>query len=465
MMAQNANNSSHQKPNFTDRILKIFSEVKPGESITVLILLFDVFLLLFSYSLLKPVREALILAQSEADLQLLLNTNLPDWLINIFKNLGGPQFKAASSGVQALVMLGFIPLYSWFVSRVKRLYLLIGVTGFYLINIVILYMLFIANTPFIGFIFYVWLGIFNMSMVAQFWSFANDIYTKQVGERLFPIIVIGQTAGAPLGAALAKKLVRRPTFQFILLAGTILLIYLGLSLIAHFREVRSSHVQDQKRDIETKKLIKGNGFNLIFKNRYIMLIAFLILMLNFVNTGGENMLGQIVLEKANAVSPEDTAIFVRAFYADFNLWVNITALLLQAFLVSRIVKYKGLKGVLLMLPFVALGVYGLIGLGIGFAATRWLKTAENSTDYSVMNTGRAMLWLPTTREEKYKAKQTVDTFFVRFGDMAAAIVFIVGTTVLSFGIKQLAWINVYGGIVWLLLVIAALRKHKQIVEH
>ena len=75
-----------------------------------------------------------------------------------------------------------------------------------------------------------------------------------------------------------------------------------------------------------------------------------------------------------------------------------------------------------------------------------------------------MLWLPTTREEKYKAKQTIDTFFVRFGDMAAAIVFIVGTTVLSFGIKQLAWINVCGVVVWLLLAIAALSKHNQIVS-
>ena len=183
-MTNNAGQLSGQKPKFTDRLLNIFSEVRPGESITVLILLFDVFLLLFGYSLLKPVREALVLAQTEKDLQLLLNANLPGWLVNIFKNLGGPQFKAASSGAQALVMLGFIPLYSWFVSRVKRLYLLIGVTGFFLVNIAILYLLFVANTPFIGIIFYIWLGIFNVSMVAQFWSFANDIYTRQMGDRL-----------------------------------------------------------------------------------------------------------------------------------------------------------------------------------------------------------------------------------------------------------------------------------------
>ncbi len=463
-MAHNANSLSDQKLKFTDRFLRIFSEVKPGESITVLILLFDVFLLLLGYYLLKPVREALILAQSDADLQVILNTNLPDWFKHMFQNLKGPQFKAASSGVQALVMLGFIPLYSWFVSRVKRLHLLIGVTGFYLVNIVILYLLFITNTPFIGFIFYVWLGIFNISMVAQFWSFANDIYTKQQGDRLFPIIVIGQTAGAPIGGFIEKKLVHWPAHQMILLAGSVLLIYLGLSLIAHFRDVRSPHVPENKRELNSEILRKGNGFRLIFKKRYILFIALLILVLNFVNTSGENMLGQIVLDKANTVSAEDPGIFIETFYADLGIWVSIFAFLLQAFLVSRIVKHTGLKGIVLMLPFLALGVYGLIGLGVGFAGTRWLKTAENSTDYSVMNTGRAMLWLPTTREEKYKAKQTVDTFFVRFGDMAAAIVFILGTTVLSFGIRQLAWINVCGVVVWLLLAFAVLREHKQLVS-
>jgi ATP:ADP antiporter, AAA family len=58
---------------------------------------------------------------------------------------------------------------------------------------------------------------------------------------------------------------------------------------------------------------------------------------------------------------------------------------------------------------------------------RWIKTAENACDYSVMNTAKQMLWLPTTREEKYAAKQAVDTFFVRLGDMLSAAVVFVGT--------------------------------------
>ena len=100
--------------------------------------------------------------------------------------------------------------------------------------------------------------------------------------------------------------------------------------------------------------------------------------------------------------------FIGSFYGNFFYYVNIITLLIQAFLVSRIVKYLGVKGVLFALPFVAFGAYGLIAFGAGFAMIRVMKMAENSTDYSVMNTARALIWLPTSAEEKYKAKQAVD---------------------------------------------------------
>ena len=105
---------------------------------------------------------------------------------------------------------------------------------------------------------------------------------------------------------------------------------------------------------------------------------------------------------------------------NYFLWVNVAALVLQAFVVSRIVSYAGIAGVVLALPVVAIGTYGLAAVGVTLAAMRWAKTAENSVDYSIMNTAKQMLWLPTTREEKYKAKQAIDTFFVRTGDLLAA---------------------------------------------
>ena len=90
-----------------------------------------------------------------------------------------------------------------------------------------------------------------------------------------------------------------------------------------------------------------------------------------------------------------------------------------------------MAGLLFALPIVALGNYAWIAAGFGFGAFRILKTAENATDYSIMNTAKAMLWLPTTHEEKFQAKQAVDTFFVRIGDVLAALLVFVGTRQLA----------------------------------
>ena len=137
---------------------------------------------------------------------------------------------------------------------------------------------------------------------------------------------------------------------------------------------------------------------------------------------------------------------------------------LQAFVVSRVVKYTGLRGTLLILPFVSLGAYGLIAAGVGFSLVRWGKTAENSTDYSIMNTARQLLWLPTSREEKYKAKQAVDTFFVRVGDVLSAIYVFIGTSLVGLGIAGFAAGNLALVLVWICIAFLILREHEKLSD-
>jgi AAA family ATP:ADP antiporter len=454
-----------EKRGLTDRFLNIFSDVRPGEAATMLILLFDIFLLLASYYIIKVVRDPLILVTAEKDLQILLKFNIPGWLIKIIRerDFQGPQLKAFGAACQALLLIGFIPLYSWFASRVKRFYFLIGVTGFFISNILLFYFLSLARIPFLGFIFYVWVGIFNVSMVAQFWSFANDIYTKSEGDRLFPVIAIGATAGAPIGSLIAERLKSWPPFQTILFTAGLLVIFLILSIVVHRREARSGKRERAAVVSKEEPMKKGGGFKFVLRNPYILLIGFLLLSLNTVNTSGEFILSNFVMIKARAIAPNNMIPVVQGFYGNFQFISSIIAFLLQALLVSRIVKYTGIKGVVLILPFLAFGAYGVIGLGAGLGVVRALKLAENSTDYSIMNTGKAMLWLPTTREEKYKGKQTVDTFFVRFGDFLAAILFIAGTTVLGLGVRSVAGANLVIVIVWLVLTFLVLRYHSRLV--
>ena len=93
-------------------------------------------------------------------------------------------------------------------TRVDRAKLLVGVTLFFIVCIELFATAVAARVPYVGVAFFIWVGIFNVSLVAQFWSFANDIYSKEAGDRLFPIIVIGMTAGAPLGSFIAARLFR-----------------------------------------------------------------------------------------------------------------------------------------------------------------------------------------------------------------------------------------------------------------
>src|SRR3954468_4762807 len=123
----------------------------------------------------------------------------------------------------------------------------------------------------------------------------------------------------------------------------------------------------------------------------------------------------------------------------------------------RLVKHRGLAGVLLTLPLIALGGYSIIAAGAGIGVVRWIKTAENATDYSIMNTARQLLWLPTSREEKYKAKQAIDTFFVRGGDVLSAGLVFLGTSVVHLGVADFARANVVLTLLWIAVALMILR--------
>lgn len=306
-----------------------------------------------------------------------------------------------------------------------------------------------ARAPWLGFLFYVWVGIFNVMIIAQFWSYANDIYSKEAGRRLFAVIAIGATGGAWVGSALASMLFSAGIDPYVMLQITAALLVITLLNYFLVEAGEEKTVASAVADTESESMGSGFGFDLVFKNGYILLIALLLMILNLVNTTGEYVLSDLVNAAARAAIESDAPAnpdafydqFVGGFYGRYFFVVNAAALILQALVASRLVKYFGLRGLLLAMPIIAFGAYGIVAMGAGLGVVRWAKTAENSSDYSLMNTAKAMLWLPTTREEKYKAKQAVDTFFVRTGDLLALGLFTVGTTTLSFGARQFALVN------------------------
>jgi AAA family ATP:ADP antiporter len=128
--------------------------------------------------------------------------------------------------------------------------------------------------------------------------------------------------------------------------------------------------------------------------------------------------------------------------------------------VSRIFKYIGVRGALFILPLIAFGSYTLMALLPVFGIVRFAKILENSADYSIQNTARHALFLPTSREAKYKAKQAIDSFFVRLGDLLQAVVVFVGTS-LAFGIGRFAVLNLVFVSLALVIVVAIGREYQR----
>jgi AAA family ATP:ADP antiporter len=430
--------------NPAERLLNVFTEVRRGEAASALMLALNIFLILTAYYILKPVREALILSGA-----------------------GGAEIKSYVAAGQALLLLGAVPLYAKLAGRYARRALINRVTWFFAACLVAFYLLALAGAP-IAIVFYLWVGIFNLMVPAQFWAFANDIYTPEAGKRLFVIVAFGASAGAVVGSFVAGRLIEPlGVYQLLLVSGGVLLASLVLTNLVDSREREPSASRAASTPEET--LGKGGAFQLVLQNRYLLLIALLMLFLNWVNTTGEYILGRTVKEAASTLIAAgtngglDEEAFIGRFYADFFTVVNIAGLLLQLFVVSRVLKYLGVRAAIFVLPLIALGGYLVAAFYPVLTMVRWVKTAENATDYSLQNTVRQVLFLPTTREQKYKAKQAIDTFFVRSGDVLSAVLVFVGTTVLALSTQQFAMVNILLVCVWLVLAFLIGREYRKLV--
>jgi AAA family ATP:ADP antiporter len=195
---------------------------------------------------------------------------------------------------------------------------------------------------------------------------------------------------------------------------------------------------------------------MLLSDRYLMLIAVLTLLLNVVNTSGEYLFGRYVVDNAAAMygtGPQAAAArgqFIGDAYSRLYSNVNLIGFLLQTFVVSRLFRHLGVGRTLFVHPIIAISGYVMMLRAPSFEAMRWLKTLDNAVDYSIGNTVRQALWLPTSRQAKYKAKQAVDSFCMRAGDVLQAGVVYAGELA-SFTIPAFAALNVALAAGWIVV--------------
>jgi len=409
-----------------DYALRLFGDVRAGEAATVMLLALNVFLLLTAYYLLKVAREPLILLG------------------------GGAEVKSYASVGQSISLIFVANFYGWLAARVNRITLITCVTLFFITNLVIFWLLGVRGVP-LGVPFFLWVGIFNIVTIAQFWSFAADTYDEEQGKRLFPIVGIGSSVGAVAGATIAGPLIRgRTPFFLMIVAAAILLSTLFVTYFVHVLEARRP-----SREHVHEPVGRGNAFALVARDPYLLVFAILVLVLNYVTKSGDYVLDRMLLAQAGdhahtlAVSKSE---YIGMFKARYFEWINVLGVAMQMFVVSRVVKYFGLRKALVFVPLASTLGYSV---ALAFPLIHVLlvgRVSESSLDYSLSNTTQQTLWLVTSREAKYKAKQVIDTFFKRAGDTSSAAVVWLGARY-AFETRTFLTINVALSLVWVALAL------------
>jgi AAA family ATP:ADP antiporter len=198
-----------------------------------------------------------------------------------------------------------------------------------------------------------------------------------------------------------------------------------------------------------------------------MLVALFVVMLNCIVSTGDFLMASLVQQRADALGVA-TALareaYIGSFYAKFHFWVTLVGVLLQMFVVSRVYRIIGVRGALLVLPLIALFVYGGVAFVPIFSVVWAAKMLEASTNFSLMTTTQQALYLPTSPVAKYDGKMTIDTFFWRFGDVVQAGLVYVGLRVFDFTTTQFALLNTLLAVAWVALAFAIGLRYVSLVR-
>jgi ATP:ADP antiporter, AAA family len=412
-----------------ERALAPLARLQAGEAPSALLLALHAFLLMTSYYVLKTAREPLLLAGGSAEL------------------------KSYAQATIAAALLLLVPLTVWLAGRVDRRRLLQGTTLFSAANLAVFHAL--CGVADVGFVYYVWVGVFGVMILAQFWSHASRLCGPERGRRLFPLIMAGAAVGGLLGPALCSAL-------FALL-GAAKLLALGAALLALTAPLAALAERRAPPAPSAAADAAFAGISAVLRHRYLLLLAGVVVLLNCVSATGDYLLTRLLLEQIERDialdSTLDRGAIVAAFYGQYYFVVNVLTVLVQLLLVSRVLRFVGVRSAILAAPAVAAVGYGLTALVPAFAVLRVVKVVENSLNYSLTNTARQVLYLPLSLAEQNAGRTTIETLFCRLGDVLQAALVAIGVGALALTIEQFALLNAALGIVWAAAAIRLGRLH------
>jgi len=402
-------------------MLKALAAVEPYEVRAVVLSMLYFFFLFGSYSVVKPVRDAMGTVYGVSHLQELFTATF-------------------------IASFVFAPLYSGLASRLKLSTFLPWVYGFVAVTILLFYALFVGGKHqdrWIAAGFYVWVSTFNVLIISVFWTFMADIFSRTQAKRLFGFVAAGGTIGGIVGPAMATLLATRIGNNNLLLisaAGFGATAVLVRMLAAEKRRLLAEGVEAQPTSLEHR--LQGNpfdGFRLLLQSRYLLLLAVFLLLMTWISTIVYFQLGDLIT-KAFANREARTQA-----YGMIDLAVNSFAVFLQLFGTGRIIARFGVGTGLLLNPIIMVIAFLAVAFSPVLLVLGGIQIVRRVAEYAVAKPTREMLFTVVEQESRYKAKNVIDTVVYRFGDFSSAWV---SAALLPFGVTGLAIFGAIVSLIW-----------------
>jgi AAA family ATP:ADP antiporter len=335
-----------------------------------------------------------------------------------------------------LVMLAAVPLFGWVSARFERRRFVPYVYYFFITHLLAFYLLFESNIrhAYVARAFFIWASVFNLFVVSVFWSFMADIFSNAQARRLFGVIAAGGTAGAIAGPVLTTSLAL-PLGPSNLLLVSALLLGVAAACIQRLNAWRAE--QPEAPEAEPAARPMGGsilaGIRLAAGSTYLLGICLLMLLFTTLATFLYFQQAHIVRDSFNDPA-QRTAVF-----AGMDLAVNTLTVLMQVLLTGRLVRWIGLGWTLALLPLLLAAGFVWLGTAPLLAVLIVVQVLRRAGNYAIMRPAREMLYVVLSREEKYKAKNFIDTVVYRGGDASSAWVY-AGLSGLGLSLSALAFL-------------------------
>jgi AAA family ATP:ADP antiporter len=415
------------------RLLTRLIDVRPAEWRALSWSWLYIFSVLFSYYILRPIRDEMGVAGGVENLQWLFTGTL-------------------------LGMIAINPPFAALVARLPRQKFIALSYRFFLANLLLFALLLhwagAEQNIWIGRVFFIWTSVFNLFVVSVFWALMVDVFDAEQGKRLFGFIAAGATLGGIVGSSLTALLAKQvpPTYLLLVSAALLEVAVFAVRRLSGLSDTLHRRPATQSED----GVIGGSAFSGLkhaLSSRYLINVGVYILLFAVTSTF-------LYFQQAEIARQSFTDRGARtAFFARVDLWVNVLTLVAQLFLTGRVLRLIGVALTLALLPLLSIFGFGTLALAPTIAVLVAYQVIRRAGNFAFARPTREVLFTVVPREDKYKAKSFIDTVIYRLGDQVGAWSY-AGLGLLGFGMTGVALVAVPISLAWLVNGLWLGRKQK-----